>query len=47
MTRKDWWLGIIIILLALFIQTLVLLRVAHREDAKAKARPVSIATVLR
>jgi hypothetical protein len=23
MTRKDWWLGIIIILLALFIQTLV------------------------
>lgn len=29
MTRKDWWLGILVIVIALIIQTLVIIRVAR------------------
>ena len=29
MTRKDWWLGILVVLIALLIQTLVLVHFSH------------------
>ena len=36
MTRKDWWLGILVVLIGLVIQTLVLIHVTGaRNDAKA------------
>ena len=38
MTRKDWWLGILIVLIALLIQTVVLIHVS-RDVAKV-AHPV-------
>jgi hypothetical protein len=37
MTRKDWWLGIVIVLIALLIQTLVLVRVSRRANDVANA----------
>jgi hypothetical protein len=41
MTRTDWWLGVGVIVLALVIQTLVLLSATARQEApRAKARPL-------
>jgi len=37
MTRKDWWLGILVVLIALLIQTLVLLHFSHHTDDVAQA----------
>ena len=37
MTRKDWWLGILIVLIAPLIQTLVLVHFSHTSDV-AQAR---------
>jgi hypothetical protein len=39
MTRKDWWLGILIVLIALLIQTLVLIHV-RASDVVKTPRPV-------
>jgi hypothetical protein len=42
MTRKDWWLGIGVILLALLIQTAILLYVGQRNrDDKPRAKPLT------
>jgi hypothetical protein len=40
-TRKDWWIGIAIILLALIIQTFILIRVGPGDDSGPRARPLS------
>ena len=41
MTRRDWWLGIGIILLALLIQTFILIRVNRPNESTPRARPLS------
>jgi hypothetical protein len=41
MTRTDWWLGIGIILLALLIQTFMLIRVNRPNESTPRARPLS------
>jgi hypothetical protein len=35
MTRKDWWLGILVIVLVLIIQTLVIIRVTRDSRTSA------------
>jgi hypothetical protein len=37
MTRRDWWLGILLLLLALIVQTLVLLHFSRPGTDTAQA----------
>jgi hypothetical protein len=41
MTRKDWWLGILVILIALIIQTMILARITRPDALVAKVRPLA------
>ena len=45
MTRRDWWLGIGIILLALLIQTFILIRVNRPNESTPRAKPLSASNV--
>jgi hypothetical protein len=40
MTRKDWWLGILVIVLALLVHALVLAR-ANRQSRSARFWPLA------
>jgi hypothetical protein len=43
MTRKDWWLGISLVLVALVIQTLILVYVTRHSSESAQT-PRSVPT---
>ena len=44
MTRKDWWLGVLLVLLALVVQTLVLIH-SNREAIRAASAPRRVPTL--
>jgi hypothetical protein len=44
MTRRDWWLGILVLLIALLLQTVVLIYVTRRASEVAHA-PRHVPTV--
>ena len=46
MTRKDWWLGILIVVLALVLQTFVLARVNRTKPVTAKFWPLATSDLL-
>ena len=47
MTRKDWWLGILVILIALIIQTMILARITRPDAPVAKFRPLATTEFVR
>jgi hypothetical protein len=47
MTRKDWWLGILVILIALIIQTMVLARITRPDAPVAQFRPLATTEFVR
>jgi hypothetical protein len=46
MTRKDWWLGILVIVLALLVHALVVVRANH-QSRSAKFWPLNVTETAR